>query len=223
MTDRRMLVATRNPGKLAELRPMFASIGVEVVDLDEVGLPEAAEEEGLEAFDTFEANALAKARYFHDRSGGLPTVADDSGLVVDALGGRPGVKSKRFSGRTDLTGAALDAANIRVLLGALDGVTDRRARFVCSVALVRGGEVVIRRGVVEGRILDAPVGTHGFGYDPVFFAPELGATFGEASDAAKARVSHRARAFAALAAVLEGEAGGGSGGGAGVDPDLLGR
>ena len=169
-----------------------------VIDLAEAGVPVSAEEETIESYDTFEENALAKARYFHRRCGGLSVVADDSGLVVDSLGGEPGVRSKRWSGRTDLEGAALDRANNERLLNRIRGEVDRRARFVCAAAWWgRGGELVTR-GEVAGRIVDGASGAHGFGYDPHFFADELGMTLAEATTEQKRHVSHRGRAFDAL-------------------------
>jgi XTP/dITP diphosphohydrolase len=196
-----MLLATRSAGKLRELRPLFTEHGIAVVDLVEAGIPEAAEEDGLEVFSTFEENALAKARYFHARSG-RPTVADDSGLAVVALDGGPGVLSKRWSGRTDLSGQALDDENNRLLIATLRGVEDRRARYVCAAAYVDGARELVCRGEVDGRIVDVPRGAGGFGYDPYFVSDELGRTFGEVSREEKARVSHRARAFRALIEAL---------------------
>jgi XTP/dITP diphosphohydrolase len=195
----RLLVATRNAGKLDELRPMFAEIGIEVLDLDAAGVPESPDEEAIEAFETFEANALAKARYFHDASGGMPTVADDSGLEVLALGGAPGVRSKRYA---EAAGHGQTAANNAKLLRALQGVTDRRARFVCAVALVAGGREIVVLGATDGRIAEAPAGTGGFGYDPLFVSDDLGVTLAEAPAAEKARVGHRGRAFRQLASEL---------------------
>ena len=193
----RYLLATRSPGKLRELEPLFAGEGIEVVTLDCAGIPESPDEAGIEMFSTFEENAFAKARHFRDLSG-LATLADDSGLEVDALGGNPGVRSKRWSGRHDLPGIALDEANNAELLRALAGISDRSARYVCVAALATSAGELARRGHVEGQILDAPRGLGGFGYDPLFFAPELGKTFGEASRVEKERVSHRGRAFHAL-------------------------
>ncbi len=152
---------------------------------------------------TFEENALAKARYFHERSG-LPTLADDSGLVVAALDGRPGVLSKRWSGRTDLAGQALDDENNRLLQEKLRGVSDRRAAYVCAAAFVGLDRELTTRGEVRGRIIAEPRGMEGFGYDPYFMSDELGRTFGEAVRAEKARVSHRGRAIAALFEALAG-------------------
>ena len=197
-----ILLATRSAGKLRELRPMFARAGLEIIDLGAAGIPESTEEETLEAFDSFEENALAKARFFAGRSG-LATAADDSGLEVVALGGRPGVRSKRFSGRSDLRGHALDDANNAKLQRELASVADRRARFVCAAALVRpNGSEIVCRGETTGVIVEERRGVGGFGYDPYFQADELGMTFAEASEAAKERISHRGRAFRALLGTL---------------------
>ena len=191
------LLATRSAGKLRELQPLFARAGIEVITLDRAGIPESAEEDAIEAYSTFEENARAKARYFRERSG-LPTFADDSGLEIHALGGEPGVRSKRWSARPDLTGQALDDANNAKVLEALRAVEDRRARYVCVAALASSDGELIERGEVRGEILHAPRGRSGFGYDPLFLAEELGVTFGEASLEEKERVSHRGRAFHAL-------------------------
>lgn len=200
---RRVLVATRSDGKLRELRPLLAAAGITPLDLDMVGLAYTAAEEEIEMHDTFEANALAKARYFHALSG-LPVMADDSGLEVDALGGRPGVRSKRWAGRSDLRGQALDDANNAALRAALEMFVDRRGGYICAAAFVDTEGEVVRRGETWGTLLREPQGNGGFGYDPYFWSAELTRTFGEASVEAKASVSHRARAFAALLAALVG-------------------
>ncbi len=193
-----ILLGTRSAGKLHEMRVLLEGAGLAVVDIGSVGIPETAHEAQVESFDTFEENALAKARFFADRSG-LPTIADDSGLEVFALGGRPGVRSKRYSGRSDLHGAALDAANNALLQEELATYSDRRARFVCAVALVRpNGDELVRRGETAGRITTVPRGTGGFGYDPFFESAELGRTFAEASTEEKERISHRGRALRML-------------------------
>jgi XTP/dITP diphosphohydrolase len=197
-----LLLATRSLGKLDELRPLFAHAGLDVIDLETAGIEEISEEDELEQHPTFEENALAKARYFHRRSGGMRTIADDSGLEVLALGGRPGVHTKRWSGRSDLSGRALDEANNQKLLDTLGDETDRRARYVCVAAYVDGREERTFRGESEGRILFAPRGTGGFGYDPLFESVELALTFAEVDRATKERVSHRGRAFAKLIAAL---------------------
>ena len=202
MPAERVLVATRSGGKLRELRALFAEYGLAVIDLEDAGIPERAGEDALEVFETFEENALAKARYFH-RLARMPVVADDSGLVVPALNGAPGVLSRRWSGRTDLHGQALDDENNRLLTERLRGEADRRAHYVCVAAFVDDHREVVRRGEVHGRIVEAPIGTGGFGYDPYFRADELGRTFGEASAAEKQRISHRARAFRDLLAAID--------------------
>jgi XTP/dITP diphosphohydrolase len=201
-----MLLATRSMGKIRELRPLLFDRGVDVVSLDDVGIAESPAEDALEVYATFEENALAKARYFA-RLTGRPTLADDSGLAVDALGGRPGVLSKRWSGRTDLSGQALDDENNRLLLEALRAHSDRRAHYVCAAAYVGGGYELVCRGEVHGRILEEASGSGGFGYDPYFYADELSRSFGEASREEKAAVSHRARAFSALIERLLADAG----------------
>ena len=198
----RILLATRSPGKLRELLPLFADAGIEAVSLDAAGIVETSEEEHLEEFETFEENALAKARWFFARSGGLAVVADDSGLEVAHLNGAPGVRTKRWSGRTDLTGQPLDDANNAALIKALAGVADRRAKYVCVAAYVDGGAERTFRGETSGRITHAPSGDGGFGYDPYFLSDELGVTFGEADRTTKERVSHRGRAFSQLVSAL---------------------
>ena len=193
-----ILLATRSAGKLRELHGMLAHAGIAAINLAGAAIEESKDEDSLESFETFEENALAKARYFA-RLTGLPTLADDSGLEVFALGGRPGVRSKRFSGRADLRGQALDDENNAMLQRELAGHSDRVARYVCAAALVMpdSGEMV-RRGETAGRILTEPRGEGGFGYDPYFESTELGQTFGELSREAKERISHRGRAVRAL-------------------------
>ncbi len=198
--DAVLLLATRSTGKLRELLPMCAARGINALGLDAAGVVESRVEDELEMLDSFEGNALAKARHFHAQTG-LPTAADDSGLVVPALGGLPGVKSKRWSGRPDLTGRALDEENNRLLLERLraSGIEDRRAYYVCAAAYIDSEGEVVCRGEVHGRIIDEPRGDEGFGYDPYFGADELGGrTFGEASREEKETISHRARAFSSL-------------------------
>jgi XTP/dITP diphosphohydrolase len=195
-----LLVATRSDGKLREIRPMFAAAGLTLVSLSELGIEESDEEHDLEPYATFEENAVSKARYFYEVSGGIPTVADDSGLEVDALGGQPGVRSKRWSGRMDLRGAELDEANNRALLQSIEGVPDPSARYVCVAAFVAVGQELIARGETRGTIVRTRRGDGGFGYDPYFLSAELERTFAEVSAAEKERVSHRGRAFRELLA-----------------------
>lgn len=207
----RIVLATRSAGKVKELVPLMASIGVTVVTLADLGVSESSEEDALEVFDTFEENALAKARYFARLTDAI-VLADDSGLVVDALNGRPGVHSKRWSGRSDLHGAALDAANNAFLQDALAEEASRtrsmsrRARYVCAAAcawhdsdtLPATPHEAVALGETGGELLTVARGEGGFGYDPYFVSDDLGATFAEVERDAKARVSHRGRAFAAL-------------------------
>jgi XTP/dITP diphosphohydrolase len=209
---RRFLLATRSDGKLRELQEIFSEFGLEAVDLATLGIPETGRENNLEEFETFEENALAKARYFFDLSGGMPTFGDDSGMCVDALNGEPGVYSKRWSGREDLERLELDAANNAKLAARMraaraeqgPGFTDA-GRYISVAAFKDAAGEVMRRGEIEGRVLEIPRGTGGFGYDPYFEAPELGGTFAESSIKNTAAGSHRARAFRALLAALRAE------------------
>ena len=200
-----LLVATRSAGKMAEIRRLLSGVpGLRLTDLDELGLPPDRTEDELEAFSTFEENALAKAEHFFRRAG-VPTVADDSGLEVDALGGAPGVRSKRFAPERALEGAALDHANSRHLVAKLADVDPdaRTARYVCVAVLVDGDNPPLRfRGEAEGRIVLEPRGRGGFGYDPHVLDPGLGRTFAEMSPGEKDRHSHRGKAFRALATKL---------------------
>lgn len=189
----RLLVATRSAGKLRELAPLLRAAGYVPIDLETAGIPEAPAEEAIEGHDSFESNALAKARHFFAVSG-IPTLADDSGLCVDALGGGPGVRSKRWSGRADLRGQALDDANNAMLLAALGAGVPRTAGYVCAAAYVDDAREIVRRGETRGQIELAPRGRGGFGYDPLFRSDELGRTFGEVTREEKEAVSHRGRA-----------------------------
>ena len=196
------MLATRSAGKLRELGPMLRAAGFEPRLLGDVGVEPTAAEDGIEVFDTFAANAQAKASYFRARCGGRAVLAEDSGIVVAALGGAPGVWSKRFSGREGLGGDALDAANNTELLRRLAGVSDRRAHYESWAVWQDDAGEVIERGTCDGRILEHPVGDGGFGYDPIFWSEDLGCGFGEASPGAKEAVSHRGRAIRALLARL---------------------
>jgi XTP/dITP diphosphohydrolase len=181
--------ATGNPGKLREFRLAATEAGVHVEAVPGLAGTPPCEETG----ETFEANAILKAEYYGRHAPGL-LFADDSGLEVDALGGAPGVYSARFAGP-----GATDEANNQLLLDRMRGVGDRSARFVCAIALVDGGRLVeIFRGTVEGRILEQPRGQHGFGYDPLFYYPPFGCSFGESSPERKLTVSHRGAALRAL-------------------------
>lgn len=184
----RILIATTNPGKIGEYQEILADSGMEMLSLRDAGIAVEVEETGA----TFEENARLKARAYADLSG-LPTLADDSGLCVDALDGAPGVYSARFGPDP--------VSRIERLLAALADVPDERrtARFVCVIALARPGEETVTfEGVCEGRIGWSPRGNNGFGYDPIFYLPEYGQTMAELSSALKNRVSHRGRAAARL-------------------------
>ena len=199
---KRIVLATRNAGKLRELAPLFRSAGIEVINLGAASSPEArADEAGVEIHATFAENALAKARYFH-RALGVACVADDSGLEVVALGGRPGVRSRRWAEDEGLAAADETAANNACLERAMRGVADRRARFVCAAAYCDDAGELCTTGAVEGEIVVDPRGSGGFGYDPYFFVPELRATMAEASLVDKQRISHRAAAVRALIAEI---------------------
>ena len=207
----RILLATRSSGKIKELSVILGELGVDFTDLGSVGLDELPEEDDLESFPTFEENAIVKAQYFFRRSGGMPTLGDDSGLMIDALGGEPSVLTKRWSGRSDLSGRALDDANNEKLVREMrrlqleGGEVSRSASYVCVAAFVDERGVVSRRGEIGGTILDSPRGSGGFGYDPYFLAPELGGTFAESSWENTGRHSHRSRAVRALIAALRAE------------------
>ena len=196
----KLLVATRSSGKQREVRELFADTEVEIVFPSDLGLWVEAAETTLELGDTFAQNARAKAEYFAKRTG-LPTLADDSGLEVLSLGGEPGVRSKRWAGATGPE-AEIDKANNAMLLRRLAGAAEarRRARYRCVLAYCPryGAMTLLFEGACTGRILEEPVGTGGFGYDPLFFSDDLGKSFGEATPGEKHAVSHRGRAFAAF-------------------------
>ena len=192
----RLVLASGNAGKLAELRALLAGTGVELVAQSQLGVEEV-EETGL----SFVENAILKARHAA-RASGLPALADDSGLCVDALRGAPGLYSARYAG---VHGD--HAANIDKLLRELEQVGDaeRGARFVCVLALVRHADdplPLLAQGVWEGRILRARAGSGGFGYDPVFFSPAHGCSAAELAPDVKNRDSHRGHALAQLHALL---------------------
>ncbi len=185
-----LVLATRNPGKLREFQSLLEPLGGDVLSLADMSVVEEFEETGT----TFAENARIKA-ISYSRLVPFPIVADDSGLEVAALGGRPGVHSARYAGA-----GASDAARVEKLLEELARTGGGRdARFVCSLAVARGGVLLYEsEGQCPGVICGAPRGTHGFGYDPVFLLPDIGKTLAELTDAEKNRLSHRARAVAAL-------------------------
>ncbi|MEQ1857826.1 MAG: non-canonical purine NTP pyrophosphatase [Longimicrobiales bacterium] len=201
----KLLVATRSAHKVGEIREILAGVpDLELLDLDQAGVAKTAAEDDLEPYDTFEENAISKARYYHGLTG-LATVADDSGLEVDALGGAPGVLSKRFAPGDGLEGLERDLANNRFLVSKLKSVPPERrgARYVCVAALVEAGRAPsLYRGEASGRIADEPRGQGGFGYDPHVVDPVSGKSYAELSAEEKNGRSHRGRAFAALGAAL---------------------
>jgi XTP/dITP diphosphohydrolase len=203
----RLVVATRNPGKVREIREILSDApGWEVVGLDDLGIPESPDEEDIEIYETFEENALAKARYYAAKTGEL-ALADDSGLCVDALDGRPGVRSRRFAAVDPARGERQDQANNRYLLELLADVPDERrtAHYVCSAAAAwPEGRELVRTGTCDGTILHEPRGTGGFGYDPLFYVADEGRSFGELPPERKHELSHRGRAVRALVDALRG-------------------
>lgn len=197
MSPPKVLIATSNPGKLRDFSGAARAFGIEVAPLPGIASLPAVEEDGA----TFEANARKKAKFYSRSAPGQLVLADDSGLEVAALGGVPGVRSARYAAdNPNPADAALnaDAANNARLLRELASIPDdrRQARFVCVLAAARNGKTLdIFEGEVRGIILRAPRGQHGFGYDPLFFVPELGRTTAELAPEEKARVSHRGAAF----------------------------
>lgn len=199
-SKRKILVASGNPGKLAELRAMLGG------DIEWVGLgdfPDVVEvkEDGL----TFAENARKKATGYA-RQTNLWTIADDSGLVVDALGGEPGVKSARFSGEKETDRGLLDHKNMAKVLGLLEGVgrEKRTARFVCRLCLASPEkELIETEGTLEGIIAEKAIGENGFGYDPIFFVPSLNKTVAQLSREEKNAISHRGNAIRRLKPMLD--------------------
>ncbi|MBT8396400.1 MAG: non-canonical purine NTP pyrophosphatase [Gemmatimonadetes bacterium] len=202
----RLVVATRSRHKMREIQEILADVpDLEVLDLDGANVSYDPQEELLEPFDTFEENAASKARYFQEKTG-LPTVADDSGLEVDALGGAPGVRTKRFAPGEDLNGEARDLANNAHLLEMLRGqaAEARGARYVCVAALASSsGQIMTFRGEAPGVVLEQPRGSGGFGYDPIILDQASGRSFAELTSDEKNSRSHRGKAFRALGEALK--------------------
>ena len=204
----KLLIATRNDGKIREIRDLFTGLPFQLVFPVDQFLERLPDEADLERGTSFAENAVAKARYFAKRAT-IPTLAEDSGLEVDALDGAPGVFSARWAqmhGAGGGGGGGADAANNALLLERLAGVPDeqRTARYRCVVAYLDTplAKPQLVEATCEGRILSEPRGSGGFGYDPLFFSRDLGMTFAEAPMPAKQRVSHRGRAIRALVEVL---------------------
>lgn len=193
----KIILASNNSGKLAELHAMFAPLGFELIAQGQLGIPEAAE-----PFHTFVENALAKARHAAQHSG-LPAVADDAGLCVDAFGGLPGVDTAYYA--TQFGYEKGDANNVRALLEQMSGQDNRRAALVSTLVAVRSAqdpEPLIAVGRVVGEISRAPLGSNGFGFDPVMYIPEFDQTFAQLPPDVKNANSHRGRAARAMVALM---------------------
>lgn len=191
--NRRVVLASNNPGKLREFSAILSAADIEMIPQGSLGVTEAAE-----PYLTFVENALAKARHASQATG-LPALADDSGLCVRALGGAPGVHSARYAAKAN--GMRSDADNNARLVSELSGVPDRRGSYVAILVYVRSADdprPIVVEGVWDGEVLDTPRGDQGFGYDPYFFLPDLGKTVAELSLAQKNQLSHRARALRGL-------------------------
>lgn len=186
----KLIVATNNAHKLKEIKSILGGEFEEILSLKEAGAELKAEENGS----TFEENAIIKARGVGASS--MAVLADDSGLCVEVLGGAPGVKSARYASEGEEN--ADDASNRRKLLKEMEGKGERKAKFVCAVALLWGEELYTAEGETEGRILTDERGERGFGYDSIFYSDELGKSFGEAEEEEKNGVSHRGRALKKL-------------------------
>ena len=197
MTGRKLVLASNNAGKLVELQAMFGSLGVELIRQGELNIPEAPEPHR-----TFIENALAKARHAAALSG-LPAMADDAGLCVDAFGGLPGVDTAYYC--TQFGYDKSDANNVLALLEQLQGQSNRRAAMVSTLVAVRSAddpEPLVASGRVAGLITEQPIGDNGFGFDPVMFIPEFGQTFAQLPNEVKNANSHRGRAARAMLALM---------------------
>ena len=190
----KFVLATHNPGKIQEMQAILSQLGVEVVSPAELGVDVDVEETG----ETFAENAMLKAKAIC-AAAGLPAIADDSGLCVDALNGGPGVYSARYGGE-----GLDDAGRTALLLQNMRGQTTRAAHFACAIACVfPDGKTLTAEGRCDGAVAFAPMGTGGFGYDPVFLVPEKGKTFSQLTEAEKNEISHRGKALRDFAGKLE--------------------
>lgn len=191
----KLVLASNNAHKLEELQVILSKLGMEVVPQRELNINIELDENGT----TFEENSYIKAKTIMDACG-LPTIADDSGLMVEALGGEPGVYSARYGGEQNKS----DRDRLNYLLSKMRGEENRRAKFVCVITMLtpEGGKLVAR-GECPGVILDAPQGNNGFGYDPVFYVQEAGCTFAQLPSAEKNRISHRARVLEQFAQMVK--------------------
>jgi len=193
----RVVLASNNPGKLLELQDLLAPLGLQLIKQGDLGIPEAAE-----PFRTFVENALAKARHAAQHSG-LPAIADDAGICVDAFGGLPGVDTAYYA--TQFGYAKSDANNVRALLEQMQGLDNRRAAMVSTLVALRtpdDPEPLIAVGRVVGQISREPLGNNGFGFDPIMWLPEFGQTFAQLPTEVKNAHSHRGRAAQAMVSLM---------------------
>lgn len=193
----RVVLASNNPGKLLELQDLLAPLGLQLIKQGDLSIPEAAE-----PFKTFVENALAKARHSAQHSG-LPAIADDAGICVDAFGGLPGVDTAYYA--TQFGYAKSDANNVRALLEQMQGLDNRRAAMVSTLVALRtpeDPEPLIAVGRVVGQITREPVGTNGFGFDPIMWLPEFGQTFAQLPTEVKNAHSHRGRAAQVMVGLM---------------------
>ena len=189
----KFVLASNNAKKLIEMREILSKLGIEVISQKEAGISTSPDETGT----TFEENSLIKAAAACEASG-LPALADDSGLVVDALGGQPGVYSARYGGE-ELT----DRQRYELLLSNMEGIENRTAKFVsCIAAVFPNGDRITAEGTCEGKVMYAPAGDGGFGYDPIFFSTEMGKSMAEMSHEEKNSISHRGNAMRKFAPML---------------------
>jgi XTP/dITP diphosphohydrolase len=204
VTPRQFLLATRNRHKLGEIAALLSGLPIAVLSLADLEILDLPGEEDVEVFDTFEQNALAKARFYRHHSG-MDVIADDSGLCVDALGGGPGVRSRRFASDHGMGRADQDAANNECLVRKLGdlGESERGAHYRCALACVGPDRSLVVSGRVDGLITHQERGSGGFGYDPLFLLPSYGRTFGELPPEVKASISHRAEAVRSFRRWLE--------------------
>ena len=203
MNTSKVVLASNNQGKLKEFSAILSSVGMNMVPQGELGVSEAEE-----PYATFVENALTKARHASAATG-LPALADDSGLCVDALGGAPGVYSARYAAMNN-GGEKSDSANNLLLVSRLARIADRRASYIAVLVYVRSVDdprPIIAEGIWKGEIVDAPRGAHGFGYDPHFHLPELGQTVAELEPSVKNSISHRAQALKKLLQALREQSG----------------
>ena len=201
----KILFGTRNKNKAIEAKAIFATIApfVQLVSLDEID-PKRTIEEPIEDGDSFYANSLIKAKYYFDKTN-IPTLCDDSGIVVDALNGAPGIYSARFSIGSNYKAETVDKANNLKLLDLMKNEINKNAHYACEMVFYDGERIISGYGELQGEILDREVGSGGFGYDPLFFIPEYQKTLGEIDAMTKNKISHRYKAILNVATKINNE------------------